>query len=165
MSDDTLRRRLYAYHDGELGWWARNRIEARLRRSSELRRELAVIAAIGRAARDSESDAARPELWGEIAGRLRVLDAGVEEPGTPARRSLVSVLAARRPLGAAALAAAAVAGILLLRTGSAPPAPEAAAAVSGVVRYLDTGGEPVMLVEDWDDVTIIWLMDSPADAV
>ena len=45
-----------------------------------------------------------------------------------------------------------------------PVAPGEAAVSVGAVRYLDTGGAPVM-VDDSEGLTIIWLMESGGDAV
>ncbi len=162
---DRLERALHAYHDRELGWWARNRLEARLRRSPELRAELAALESLGDRVRESEAAVRSPEpgaaFWEGISGRLRVVDAAVEAEGAGASRSLSSW----RPLIAAAGVAVAVVALLLTSRGPAPPmAPAEEALASGSVRYLDTGGEAVW-VQDRKGVTIIWVMDRTHDEV
>ena len=68
-----------------------------------------------------------------------------------------------RPVGAAALATAAVGAVLLTQPASLPT-PGVDATASGVVRYLDTGGRSV-LISEREDVTIIWVMGSWSDDV
>ncbi len=156
--DDRVRQNLEAYFDGELGvlrrtWWTR-----RIERAPELRRELAAIEARSRALRDHEREAAgaRGSLWTEISMGLSAADARASAAATPRSRAGFGP-----PLVAAAVGMAAVALWLW------PPAPGpegmASPAVStpvvGSLRYLDTDGRPVLVVEDDPDVTIIWLMD------
>ncbi len=165
---------LGAYHDGELGWWARQRFEAHLRRSPTLRRELALLQEIGAAARSAEARSRAPALWDSLAPGLRSVDLQLasQSESEGRRRFRISLPFAFplpspfplgwKPLGAVALAAAsAVALALALRTPlpGPLPAPTAGVAVSGTVRFLDTGGRPVMLMQESEDVTIIWLLD------
>ena len=67
--------KLHAYHDGELGGLARWRFERRLRRSPQLRRDLAALARIGELVCESEMRASEPDLWDRIEQRLPALDA------------------------------------------------------------------------------------------
>ena len=43
--------------------------------------------------------------------------------------------------------------------GNGVGTPPVASPVAGSLRYLDTGGRPVLVVEDEPGVTIIWMMD------
>ncbi|MDJ0846772.1 MAG: hypothetical protein QNK04_00180 [Myxococcota bacterium] len=162
MSDETGRveERLHAYHDGELGAFARWRFEWRLRRSPELRRELAALARVGELVRASEREAAGPDLWDRIEQRLPAVDARraageTEEEGE-------GILAAWwRPVGAVA-AAAAVAVAVYVGFGEMG----VSAAPGGTVRWVDSGGQSVLVLDDAEaDVTIIWLLDETDDAV
>ena len=159
-----LARALHTYADGELGWWGRRRFETRMRRSPELRQQLAMLREIGQAARESEARIVAPGLWEELAGRLRAVDAQFEAAGDPASAGAARWLNGWRPLGAAALAAAsALALVLALRAPGPLPAPALESAGAGVVRFLDTGGLPVLLMQESEDVTIIWLMDTGSE--
>ena len=147
--------RLHAYHDGELGGLARWRFERRLRRSKQLRRELAALARVGELTCESEARASEPDLWDRIEPRLPALDARRAEAAQPTRVAPVWWL---RPVGAAALAAAALLAVYVGWFGS--PAPQV-----GVVRWMDSEGRPVMVLEaDAEaDVTIIWLLEDVAE--
>ncbi len=62
-----------------------------------------------------------------------------------------------RPLVAvAASVALALAFFLGIMEDSAPQIP-------GVIRWLDTGGRSVIVLEDQDDATIVWLLDALED--
>jgi hypothetical protein len=62
-----------------------------------------------------------------------------------------------RPLTAAAVTAAlALALFLGIMEEAAPPTP-------GIIRWLDTGGRSVMVLEDQGDATIVWLLDALED--
>ncbi len=117
---------------------------------------------IGDAARAVEVGIASPPLWDALAGRLRAVDAEIEvaRDRTPGRAS--ALLAGWRPLGAAALAAASALALVLALRASAPAAPGESVGV-GSLRFLDTGGVPVILMQESEDVTIIWLMDAASD--
>ena len=153
-------RLLHAYHDGELGAWSRRRLEARLRGSPELRLELALLQDVGEAARAADVQRAEPDLWSDIRAGLASIDAEV----APRRRRVESSQLWGRfparswgalPLGAAALAASALLAMIVI--GRLPASvPEIAA---GTVRFLDTDGRAVLVLEESDDVTIIWLVD------
>ena len=160
---------LQAYCDGELGWWARRRVEARLRRSAELRRDLELIRSIGALAREEDAEIEVPDVWPSIASGLAAIDAQVEAeavraPGPEAGMIPVAwswlVGGGWRPLGAA-VAVAVLAVSLVLRPDSTLVVDEPS--MVGAVRYLDTGGNPVMVIEGGGESTIIWLMDPPVD--
>ena len=156
--DDRVRQNLEAYFDGELGvlrraWWTR-----RIGGSLELRNELAAIEARSRALRDHEREAvgARDSLWTEISMGL---------PAVDARASAVAIPRARGFFGPPLVAAAVGMAAAVLWLWQPAPGSErvgsssVSAPVAGSLRYLDTGGRPVLVVEDDPGVTIIWLMD------
>jgi anti-sigma factor RsiW len=142
---------LQAYHDGELGIWARWRVERRLARSPELRRELAALAALGDLVRASEATVAAPDLWEEIARGLRSADAErVEAEWAGRRTGLLERF--RGPAGALVAAGAAVAALAIaLLTGETAP--------GGVVHWVDGGDRNVMVLDGEGDVTVIWVFD------
>jgi anti-sigma-K factor RskA len=143
-------RALLAYHDGELRGWGRWRFERRLARSPELRRELAVLARLGELVRESEAQAPAPDLWEAIEQRLPAADARRAE-AERAGGGLGAWLGSRlRPLGAVAAAAAAAALAFVLLSGDNP--------TGGVVRWMDSGGKSVMVLEGGEGVTIIWVL-------
>ena len=156
--DDRVRQNLEAYFDGELGvlrraWWTR-----RIGGALELRNELAAIEARSRALRDHEREAvgARDSLWTEISMGL---------PAVDARASAVAIPRARGFFGPPLVAAAVGMAAAVLWLWQPAPGSErvgsssVSAPVVGSLRYLDTGGRPVLVVEDDPGVTIIWLMD------
>ncbi len=147
---------LQAYHDGELRGLARWRFERRVRRSPALRRELAGLARLGDLVRESEVQGRGPELWERIEQRLPALDARRAE--VEPRLGRLAPDSWLRPLGAVAVAAAAVVAVIVGVTGE--PAPQ-----GGVVRWLDAGGRSVMLLEDDEDsgVTIIWMLEDATE--
>lgn len=145
---------LHAYHDGELRGLARWRFERRLGRSPELRRRLDALGGLGLLVREAEGAAPGPELWDRIAQRLPAIDAQREE----ASRGAEAAWGWQRPVGALA-AAAVVAVAVYLGTF------EAAAPHIGVVRWMDSGGRSVMVLEEdaESQVTIIWTLDEAVD--
>ncbi len=147
---------LQAYHDGELRGLARWRFERRVRRSPALRRELAALARLGDLVRESEVQGRGPDLWERIEQRLPALDARRAE--AEPRLGWLAPGSWLRPLGAVAVAAAAVVAVIVGVTGE--PAPQ-----GGVVRWLDAGGRSVMLLEDDEDsgVTIIWMLEDATE--
>lgn len=152
---------LHAYHDGELGGFARWRMERRLARDPAAREELARLAELRTAVREVAMAPAGPDLWAGIQARLASFDAASAADQESAERTFVhasgGLRAWLRPLAAGALAAAAMVAWLVL---SAPTE----SASSGVVRWLYTRGRPVMVLEQPDDATIIWLLDeTPGD--
>jgi anti-sigma-K factor RskA len=150
---------LHAYHDGELGALARWRFERRLRRSKPLRRELTALARVGELVCESEARASEPDLWDRIEQRLPALDARRAEAAQPVRVAPAAPAWWLRPVGAAALAAVALLAVYVGWFGS--PAPQA-----GVVRWMDSEGRSVMVLEaDAEaEVTIIWLLDDVAES-
>lgn len=147
--------RLHAYHDGELGGLARWRVERRLARDPSARRELARLVELGGAIREIASGPRPPDLWAGIQAGLASVDAGVEAADRPPTFAGARVWL--RPLAAGALAAGVAAAWLVF---SAPTDP----VNGGVVRWLYTRGRPVMVLDQPDDATIIWLLDeTPGD--
>ena len=144
---------LHAYHDGELRGFARWRFERRLARSPALQRELRRLAELGMLLRESTAAAAGPELWDRIALRLPAADARRE--AAAAERGTARRFGWLPPLGAAA-AALVVAAVVVQQWPAAPALQRA-----GVVRWMDSRGSSVMVLEDDErnEVTIIWLLD------
>lgn len=181
------REQLHRYHDGELAGFERWRFEGRLKRSEALQAELASIRdlsvqiAEARAGDGLGAGTDSPDLWASIAAALPAIDAQVEgerargavrasEPAGEDRTGLLGRPIPNWALGSAALAAA-VALLLLLppsmpQTGgelvtTAAIAPTVLASPTGAVRYLDSGGQSVMVIEDpAESMTIVWMMDS-----
>ncbi len=143
-------RALHAYHDGELRGFRRWRFERQLSRSSKLRAEFESLRDLSRWARDSEPEPA-VDLWDRIALRLPAIDAERAE----ARSSPGLWMGYSRPLAALALTAAlALALFLGIIQGGGSSTP-------GIIRWLDTGGRSVMVLNDQSDATIVWLLGSP----
>ena len=155
MSETELRARLHAYYDGELRGLALWRLERRLRREPQLRRQLASLARMGDLVRERDEEAGAPDLWDAIALRLPALDARGAEAAEVRSAGLPAWL---RPAGAVA---AAVALLLAVYAGWFDAAP----AAGGVVRWMDSGGRPVLVLEagEESDVTIIWMLDDAVD--
>jgi anti-sigma factor RsiW len=158
MSDiaHELQQRLHAYHDGELGGFSRWRIERRLRRDPVLQRELEALASVGALLRATAGEAGGPDLWDGIALRL---------PAVDARRRVGTAGEATgwggwlRPAGAFAVAAALTLAVWFGSFDAQTPS-------GGAVRWVDSGGRPVMLLDDADEsgVTIIWMLDDAVEA-
>lgn len=146
--------RLHAYHDGELGALRRWQVRRWLARDPAARRELEALAAVGEATRQAQPVPPRLELWGDLEGRLRSIDAERDTAGSQARSgSRLGPLL--RPAAAGAVLAAVVAGVALFLGPGASHG-------GGVVRWLDTRGQAVMVLDE-GDATIIWLMQPDAD--
>lgn len=141
-------RALHAYHDGELSALGRWRFERRLRRSPELRRELAGLEEIGAGLREHVAGAPSPDLWDGLALRLPAADARRREAAAPKRRGLGWLA---WPVAATAVGVAFALGW--------PESEE----VGGAVRWLDSGGHDVMVLEEAPDTTIIWVFDAPSE--
>jgi hypothetical protein len=141
--------RLHAYHDGELGRWSRWRFERRLRGDPQLRGELEGLERLSGLLREAAPAAAAPDLWDGIAQRL----SGAAEP-VPGLGWPVWL----RPASAAAVAAAVAAVAWLAWFEAAVPA-------GGAVRWIDSGGRPMLVLDAGvgADVTIIWMLDGPAE--
>ncbi len=150
-------RALQAYHDGELGALARRRLERRLARSPELRSELEALRALGALVRERGGVAPVPDLWASISARLPAAEGRRAEALAPGRFALPLPRLAR-PLGALAAVGAAALALLLL---APEPAPE-----GGVVRWLDSRGTSVLVLEDdpRSMVTVIWVLDPLGEA-
>ena len=147
--DTRLEGMLHAYHDGELRGLARWRFERRLRRSAELRRELAGLERVAGWVRLGEDASAGPDLWDAIAQRLPAADARRREaeaaPAAPGWRWA--------PLGAVAAAAVAILAIYT----ALEPAP----GVPGTVLWMDSGDHSILVLDD-AEATIIWMLDDAA---
>jgi anti-sigma-K factor RskA len=147
-------RALHAYHDGELRGFARWRFERRLARSPELQRELRGLAELGDLLREQTSQAGAADLWDRIALRL---------PAENARQAEAQAGVSRPGLGwlprLGAVTAAVVVAAIAAQQWLATPAHEPLQA--GVVRWMDSRGRSVMVVEEGpqSEVTIIWLLD------
>jgi anti-sigma factor RsiW len=145
---------LHAYHDGELSGFARWRFERALRRSPALQRELASLQALSRGLQALEADAPGPPIWDAIAARLPARAAAAVRPPERERgreRSFVWWLA---PIGAAAATAAVVFAVVYGGLFAKAPA------AGGAVRWIDSEGRSVMVLDDDPDTTIIWVLDS-----
>jgi hypothetical protein len=144
-----------AYHDGELRGLARWRFEWRLRRSPRLRRELESLHRLGDLVRASEARASEPDLWDRIQQRLPALDARRADEAQPSGLLAPWLL---RPLGAVAVVTAALLAVYAgVFRGPSPS--------GGVVRWMDSGGRPVMVLEGDAEtqMTIIWMLDDAAE--
>jgi anti-sigma factor RsiW len=142
-------KRLQAFLDGELGEAAAHRIHRRVERSPVLRVELDGLRRVGDAVRASESSRLLGEVdvWDRVAMRLPAIDAEIAE-GSDRRwssRRLVPGLAA----GAVAVLAAVIVAMGIYSSD---------ASESNVVHWLDTHGQPVLVLDGEHD-TIIWLLD------
>ena len=169
---------LQAYCDGALSRFARFRMEHKLRRSDELRRELAEWVELSRWVR--ELDAAEParvppDSWSEIGPALSAIDreiasnratgvAGWFKADGVVRSFIERNWGSLAATGALAVLVLAVVSLDVEDGISAPPLPSIGNEVaSGSLRYLKTNGVSYVVARDADDVTIIWLME-PAGA-
>jgi anti-sigma-K factor RskA len=146
---------LEAYRDGELSFWARRRVERALRRDAALRRRLEALESIGTLLRERDTEGETPDLWAGI--RLRLVQEDAKREAAEAARSWLD--AWRRLLGVAALgalAAGSVALALLLTPEAAAP-PSVRPAPPGSVRWIDARGNPMMVLRDDREATIIWV--------
>jgi anti-sigma factor RsiW len=158
-------RDLNAYYDGELSGLRRWIFERRLARSPQLRAELEELRRVSRWVQDLDPAPASVDVWDDVALRLPAIDAQREERGggrdaqrvPRAVRGLDWLAAYVRPIAAVAAATAlALALFLGIMEDVAPPAP-------GMIRWLDTGGRSVMVLEEQGGATIVWLLDTPED--
>ena len=154
MKSQADQERLQAYHDGELRGLARWRVMRRLARDPEARNELAALARVGALVREAVPEARSPDVWNDIAGRLRSLDAerGLEAEGRrePAKWGWLTPVTA----GAVLAAALAVFAVFFAPSDRAE---------AGVVRWLESEGQPVMVLEGAEGATIIWLMGNGSE--
>ena len=153
--DDAGRNDLHAYHDGELRGLTRWRFERRLRRDPALRRELEGLAQLGGLLRVGEEEAAVPDLWDRIALRLPAEDAR--------SREAEAAPSAGWPTGLRSAGALVAVGGLLLAVWFG--AFESASSTGGAVRWVDSGGRPVIVLDEpgESDVTIIWVLDDTVE--
>ena len=161
-------RDLNAYHDGELSGLRRWLFERRLSRSPRLRSELEELKRLARWVQGADVQPPSADVWGDIALRLPAIDAQFNEQRQrrneqrqrrDERRGMDWLAAYSRPLAAAGVTAAlALALFLGIMEDAAHP-------TSGIIRWLDTGGRSVMVLEDQGDATIIWLLDALDDGI
>jgi len=150
-------RELQAWLDGELGLLGRWRVRRRLARDGAARAHVAFWRDARALLREDAAETPAPDLWSELAPRLATAPAPAAAPeAAPARAGLrIPVLV---PWAGAALVAGAVA--LALTFGL--PAGDAAAR-SGSLRWLDTGGRSAMVLQDDREATIIWVLEGTAE--
>ena len=157
-------RDLNAYHDGELSGVRRWLFERRLSRSPRLRAELEELKRLARWVQGVGEQPPNADVWDDIALRLPAIDAQLVEQrqGRDERREwrgMDWLAAYSRPLAAAAITVAlALALFLGIMEDAVSPTP-------GVIRWLDTGGRSVMVLEDQGDATIVWLLEALEDGV
>ncbi len=169
-------RDLNAYHDGELSGLRRWVFERRLARSPGLRAELEALKRLARCIQELGPQPPSVDVWDQIAIRLPAIDADFEgqrqaldgqshgrdeqrQRGAEQRewRGMDWLAAYSRPLAAVAVSVAlALALFLGIMEDAAPP-------TAGIIRWLDTGGRSVIVLEDQEDVTIVWLLDALED--
>ena len=175
-------RDLNAYHDGELSGLRRWIFERRLSRSPSLRAELEELKRLTRWVQGMGPQPPSVDVWEDVALRLPAIDAQFVEQrqgraeqrqgsaeqrqrraeqrqGRAEWRGMDWLAAYSRPLAAAGVTAAlALALFLGIMEDAAPP-------TSGIIRWLDTGGRSVMVLEDQGDATIVWLLDALDDGI
>ncbi|MCH2173327.1 hypothetical protein MK489_21345 [Myxococcota bacterium] len=162
--DERSTRLLHAYHDGELSSLARWRFERRLAAAPELRRELRLLRRMREAARNLDAQQPAPDLWDSIAFSLPAEEArrgdeatSVGMPGQWKRGPAGGMSAWLKPAGALVALALATLWVVDRVPGAGGPVRG-----GGVVRWLDTGGRDVMVLEDdaRSGTTLIWLLDA-----
>ncbi len=149
-------RNLHAYHDDELGAVARWRWRRRIARSRSLHDELEQLAEVGNWVRRADTQQT-PDLWDQIALRLPAIDA--VRADTPDAESGLLRWAGLRPVMAAAATAAVAVAVALGTIGDGP------GQRAGAVRWLDTGGRSVIVLDDPDAATIVWLLEPPGEGI
>ena len=152
---DRISEQLQAYYDGEIHGLARWRFERRLARDLAARQQLSALEETGRLLREVEAESAAPDLWEAIRLRLPALDARraeLEEAAGGAR----SRLWALSPWVGVGVAAAALALAIGVEWGDA--------SLPGSVRWIDSRGKPLMVLQDDSQATIIWVIEGePGD--
>jgi anti-sigma factor RsiW len=147
---DGFSEQLQAYHDGELRGLNRWRFERRLARDPAARQELLALEETGRLLREAEAEGTAPDLWEAIRLRLPALDAQrAEAEEAPALSR--SRLRALSPWVGVGVAAAALALAIGVEWGDA--------SVPGSVRWIDSRGKPLMVLQDDSQATIIWVIE------
>jgi anti-sigma factor RsiW len=160
-------RDLNAYHDGELSGLRRWMFERRMERSPGLRAELEAMKRLSHSVQALGLQPPNVDVWGEVALRLPAIDAELNGRRRGRDAQLRGDVEQRawfgmdwlavysRPLTAVAAAVALALTLFLgIMEDSAP-------ATRGMIRWMDTGGRSVMVLEDQDDATIVWLLDVP----
>jgi len=147
---DRISGQLHAYYDGELHGLARWRFERRLARDPAVRQELLALEETGRLLCEVESEQAAPDLWEAIRLRLPALDARRAEP-EEAPGVARSRLWALSPWVGVGVAAAVLALAIGVEWGDA--------SVAGSVRWIDSRGDPLMVLQDDSQATIIWVIE------
>jgi anti-sigma factor RsiW len=142
MKGSREEQKLMAYHDGELSWASRWLLGRTLRRDASARAELELWGEVGEVLRKEVGEEAGPDLWPEISDRLRATE---EKDARPPHRGWNW----RWPELAVGVAAGLAIGWWALVSGS----------VSGEesIRWLDSGGKTVMVLQDDAEATIIWV--------
>jgi anti-sigma factor RsiW len=147
---DSISERLQAYYDGELRGLARWRFARRLARDPAARNELLALEETGRLLREVEAEGAAPDFWEAIRLRLPALDAEraelEEAPGAVRSR-----LWALSPWVGVGVAAAALALAIGVEWGDA--------SLPGSVRWIDSRGKSLMVLQDDSEATIIWVIE------
>lgn len=143
---------LHAFQDAELPLWRRWRVARRLARDRAGQRELASIAELGALLREQAAAQPAPDLWEGVRAQLATA-------AKPTPLDVDDSLTARTPwqpawLGAA-IATASVAVVMASGVLSGDAAPVES------VRWLDSKGKPVMVLQDDRDATIIWVLEKP----
>ena len=175
-------RDLNAYHDGELSGLRRWIFERRLSRSPSLRAELEELKRLARWVQGVGPQPPSVDVWEDVALRLPAIDAqfadqrqrradqrqrradqrqrrAEQRQRRAERRGMDWLAAYSRPLAAAGVTAALALALFLGIMEDAAPT------TSGIIRWLDTGGRGVMVLEDQGDATIVWLLDAPDDEI
>jgi hypothetical protein len=173
---DRLERDLQRYYDRDLGFLGRLRIELRLRASVELRARLQELRDLGELMREIEGEERppeRPEAWRVVGPALAAIDREVsathERQRDRSAWALPNVLGSWRSLAGATVATAAALWMFFLLDFPSPVSENAPLTVvaplgDGALRYLKTDGRPVVVSQEQEGVTIIWLMDRPVGA-
>lgn len=149
---DRINEQLQAYYDGELHGLARWRVERRLARDPAARQELLAFEETGRLLREVEGEQAAPDLWETIRLRLPALDAQRAELEEAAGLARSRLWALSPWVGVGVGVAAAVLALAIgVEWGDA--------SVPGSVRWIDSGGKPLMVLQDDSQATIIWVIE------
>jgi anti-sigma factor RsiW len=170
-------------------WRFERRLRGSESLQSELAEMRSLTEEIGHSGFDGDATNS-PDLWASIASALPAIDAQVDDERARGSIRASEAVEEKRggffglplPLpssipnwavGSAALAAAATIAVMLVLPATTPPslggeavtrrgaAPVVLASPVGAVRYLDSGGRSVMVIEDpAESMTIVWMMDS-----
>lgn len=143
---------LHAFQDGELPFWRRWRVARRVARDAVAQRELASIAELRALLREQVATLPGPDLWEGVRAQLptaaRPAPLDADDAGPAQTPWLPAWLGAA--IAAASVALVMASGML---SGDAAPV--------GSLRWLDSRGKPVMVLQDDRDATIIWVLQKP----